>query len=141
MNLFRAALIISLMMVSLQALSSEIVVVVNQNNPTDNLSRSELIDLYMGKYVAFPDGSKAVPLDIENDTQVRQQFYQALLGMPLARVNAYWSRVKFSGRARPPLKQIDQDAVIEYLNQTDNGIGYIYADKVSGNLKVVYSFD
>ena len=121
--------------------SSELVVVVNKNNPTSELTRSQLIDLYMGKYVAFPDGSKAQPIDIEENEAMREEFYQALVGMPLNRVNAYWSRVKFSGRARPPTQQKDQQAVLSFIKQTDNAIAYIHASNVTDDVKVVYRFD
>lgn len=121
--------------------SSELVLVVHKDNPTAALSRSQVIDLYMGKYVAFPDGSKAQPVDIENDLETRKQFYNSLVGMPLARVNAYWSKVKFSGRARPPTQQKDEKAILDFVKQTENAIAYVHESTVTGDVKVVYRFD
>ncbi len=123
------------------AISSELVLVVHKDNPTSVLSRSQVIDLYMGKYVAFPDGSKAVPVDIENDLVVRTKFYDSLVGMSLARVNAYWSKVKFSGRARPPTQQKDEKAILDFVMETENAIAYVYENSVTSDLKVVYRFD
>jgi hypothetical protein len=120
---------------------AELVLVVNKNNPTSILSRSQLIDLYMGKYVAFPDGTKAVPVDIEDDLETRTKFYYSLVGMPLARVNAYWSKVKFSGRARPPIQQKDEKAILDFLMQTEDAIAYIHESSVTEDVKVVYRFD
>ncbi|MFT6328962.1 MAG: ABC-type phosphate transport system substrate-binding protein [Bermanella sp.] len=122
------------------AISSELVLVVHKDNPTSVLSRSQVIDLYMGKYVAFPDGSKAVPVDIENDLVVRTKFYDSLVGMSLARVNAYWSKVKFSGRARPPTQQKDEKAILDFVKQTENAIAYIHEINVTEDVKVVYRF-
>ena len=121
--------------------SDELVLVVHKNNPTSILSRSQVIDLYMGKYIAFPDGSKAVPVDIENDLETRTKFYDSLVGMPLARVNAYWSKVKFSGRARPPTQQKDEKAILDFVMETENAIAYVYESSVTSELKVVYRFD
>lgn len=121
--------------------SSELVLVVNKDNPTEALSRSQVIDLYMGKYVAFPDGSKAVPVDIEDDVETRSKFYDSLIGMPLARVNAYWSKVKFSGRARPPTQQKDEKAILDFVMETENAIAYVHEKNITGNVKVVYRFD
>lgn len=123
------------------ATSSELVLVVHKNNPTTTLSRSQVIDLYMGKYVAFPDGSKAVPVDIEDDLETREKFYNSLIGMPLARVNAYWSKVKFSGRARPPTQQKDEKAILDFVMETENAIAYVHESNITGNVKVVYRFD
>lgn len=122
------------------AISSELVLVVHKDNPTSMLSRSQVIDLYMGKYVAFPDGSKAVPVDIENDLVVRTKFYDSLVGMSLARVNAYWSKVKFSGRARPPTQQKDEKAILDFVTKTENAIAYIHEGNVTEDVKVVYRF-
>ncbi len=121
--------------------SAELVLVVHKNNPNSVLSRSQVIDLYMGKYIAFPDGSKAVPVDIENDLETRTKFYDSLVGMPLARVNAYWSKVKFSGRARPPTQQKDEKAILDFVMETENAIAYVYENSVTSDLKVVYRFD
>jgi ABC-type phosphate transport system substrate-binding protein len=122
------------------AISSELVLVVHKDNPTSVLSRSQVIDLYMGKYVAFPDGSKAVPVDIENDLVVRTKFYDSLVGMSLARVNAYWSKVKFSGRARPPTQQKDEKEILAFVKQTENAIAYIHESSVTDDVTVVYRF-
>jgi ABC-type phosphate transport system substrate-binding protein len=121
--------------------SAELVLIVHKNNPTSILSRSQVIDLYMGKYIAFPDGSKAVPVDIEDDLETRTKFYDSLVGMPLARVNAYWSKVKFSGRARPPIQQKDEEAILNFIMKTENAIAYVYENSVTSDLKVVYRFD
>jgi len=123
------------------ATSAQLVLIVHKNNPTSNLSRSQVIDLYMGKYVAFPDGEKAVPVDIEDDLETRTKFYDSLVGMSLARVNAYWSKVKFSGRARPPTQQKDEKATLAFVIQTENAIAYVHESSVSGDVKVVYRFD
>ena len=122
-------------------ISAELVLVVNKNNPTSILSRSQVIDLYMGKYVAFPDGTKAVPVDIEDDLETRTKFYDSLVGMPLARVNAYWSKVKFSGRARPPTEQKDEKAILDFVMETEDAIAYIHESSVTADVKVVYRFD
>lgn len=121
--------------------SNEMVVVVNQNNPTSALSKTQVIDLYMGKYVAFPDGTKAVPVDLDDNSTTQAIFYETLVGMPLARVNAYWSRVKFSGRARPPMKIHSEQATINFVLENENAIAYVYESSVTDGLKVVYRFN
>lgn len=121
--------------------SSELVLIVHKDNPTSALSRSQLIDLYMGRYVAFPNGEKAIPVDIEDDMQTREKFYDSLVGMPLARVNAYWSKAKFSGRARPPTQQKNEKAILNFVMQTENAIAYVHESTVTADVKVVYRFD
>ncbi len=114
------------------------VVVVHKNNPTQALNKSDLIDIYMGKKSAFPNGAKASPVDFELESEVRTQFYQALLGIPVARVNAYWSRIRFSGKVRPPLPQPDIASVLNYVETNNNAIAYIPEQNVTDDVKVVY---
>jgi ABC-type phosphate transport system substrate-binding protein len=141
LNLLKTIIVVGALSFASFVNSAELVLVVHKNNPTSILTRSQVIDLYMGKYVAFPDGSKAVPVDIEDDLDTRTKFYAALVGMPLARVNAYWSKVKFSGRARPPTQQKDEKAVLAFVVGTENAIAYVHESSVTADLKVVYRFD
>ncbi len=66
----------------------KIVVVTNPNNDVQVLDKKGLIDLFMGKYSAFPNGKQATPIDIDRDDKLKGQFYKSLVGLPLARVNA-----------------------------------------------------
>ncbi|MFQ3189470.1 MAG: hypothetical protein ACI936_000594 [Paraglaciecola sp.] len=141
LSLLKTIMLMGAMSFTNSVTGAELVLVVNKNNPTSILSRSQVIDLYMGKYVAFPDGTKAVPVDIEDDLETRTQFYDSLVGMPLTRVNAYWSKVKFSGRARPPTQQKDEKAILDFVMQTEDAIAYIHESSVTVDVKVVYRFD
>ena len=119
---------------------NDIVVIVHKNNPTEQMSHSQVIDLFMGKYVAFPNGDKARALDLHDSSEVKKQFYQALVKMSLARVNAYWSRIKFTGRARPPEMYDDENALLDYVSQTHDAIAYIPRSMLNNNVKIVYEF-
>jgi len=118
-----------------------IVVVTSQNNTIQSIDKKGLIDLYMGKYSAFPNGERATPIDVEKDSNLKETFYRALVGLPLARVNAYWSRLKFSGRAKPPAVEQTLDDVEQRINNDSSALAYIYESKVTDKMKVVYRFD
>ncbi len=117
---------------------SDVVVVVNKNNPTQAMTRSEVIDLFMGRYVAFPNGSKASPLDLNGEQDLKRNFYQSLVGMSLARVNSYWSRIKFTGRVRPLLSKSNEEDVIKYISHSKDAIGYVSRAKLNPQLKIVF---
>ncbi|NVJ61476.1 MAG: hypothetical protein HWE27_13855 [Gammaproteobacteria bacterium] len=117
-------------------LADDLVVVVNEANTTIAMSKAQVIDLFMGRYVAFPNGDKAAPVD-SND-EFRALFYQQLIGMSLARVNAYWSRIKFTGRVRPPLMKSTTEDVVDFIEATSNSIGYLPASEVTDGMRVIY---
>ena len=104
----------------------KIVVVTNPNNDVQVLDKKGLIDLFMGKYSAFPNGKQATPIDIDRDDKLKGQFYKSLVGLPLARVNAYWSRLKFSGRVKPPAIEQTIDDVMQRLEEDESALAYVY---------------
>ncbi|WP_144395340.1 hypothetical protein [Pleionea sediminis] len=118
-----------------------LVVIVNTENSTNSMTKNQLIDVFMGKYVAFDNGSRAQPLDNIDPSEVKTQFYQKLVGLSLARVNAYWSRIKFTGRARPPLELDSNETVINYVTENTNAIGYIPKSQASSQVKIIYTFE
>ena len=143
MSLYR--LITALLLVgfvNVQAFAVEdLVVVVNSKNPVVEMTRSEVIDLFMGKYVAFPDGNKAVAVDLDSEQAVKKDFYKKLIGRSLPSVNAYWSRLRFTGRAKPPIKQESTENVAQYIAVTSDAIGYIPRSMLTADLKVVYQLN
>lgn len=121
--------------------NAKVVVVTSPKNDIQNMDKKELIDLYMGKYNAFSNGKQATPIDIGQDAQLKELFYKELVGLPLARVNAYWSRLKFSGRATPPVVEQAIEDVQLRLEQDQSAVAYVYESNVTEEMKVVYRFD
>lgn len=119
----------------------KIVVVTNFNNDVQVLDKKGLIDLFMGKYSAFPNGKEATPIDVALDSELKSQFYKSLVGLPLARVNAYWSRLKFSGRVKPPAVEQTLDDIKLRLEEDESALAYVYESSVTDSMKVVYRFD
>ncbi|CAI2389432.1 hypothetical protein ACE41O_15610 [Alteromonas macleodii] len=136
------AVVLALYSFSSVAQSQEkIVVVTNLNNDVQVLDKKGIIDLFMGKYSAFPNGRQATPIDIELNDELKGQFYKSLVGLPLARVNAYWSRLKFSGRVKPPAIEQTMEDVKQRLEDDESALAYVYESYVTDKMKVVYRFD
>lgn len=108
-----------------QTRANSVVVIVHKDNPNNQISKRQLIDLYMGKYVAFPNGEKAMPLDVAAPDALKRDFYKKLVSMPVSRVNSYWSRISFTGRASKPREQENERMLVNYIAQNPNSIGYV----------------
>lgn len=132
-----AILILTLFAFSVNA-QETLAVVVHKNNPVEKLSRSELIDLFMGKYVAFPNDVKAMPVELNGDHKIKVEFYQNLVGMTLSRVNAYWSRLHFTGRKRTAVLKPSESDIINFIMANEQAIGYMPQSLITDDLKVVY---
>ena len=120
---------------------AEIVVIVNRDNEISKLEKNQVIDLYMGRYIIFPNGIPALPVDQPVNSKIREEFYEKLTGKSVAQINAYWARLIFSGRASPPRIMPDAKATIRVVRENRDAIAYIEKKYVDDTVKVVYSFD
>ncbi len=119
------------------AAQAEVVVVVHPDNPAQELSRRQLVDLYMGRTLYFPDGSLVLRIDQAPESSVRANFYRGLVDKSVAEVNAYWARLLFTGRASPPQILEDSQSVLKAVRSNRNAIGYIDSADVDNTVKVV----
>lgn len=130
--------ILPLLLFSLFSHSQDIVVVVSKANSINELSKREVIDIYMGRYITFPDGKNAKPLDLASQSQLKNDFYLRLVDQNERKINAYWARVLFSGRAKPPESVESIEEVFSYLKKSESAIAYIPETEVTDTVKVVY---
>jgi hypothetical protein len=66
-----------------------IVIVVNQAAGIETLSRTDVINIFMGRFRQLPSGATAQPIDMPV-SPVRAQFYRVLVNKEPAEINAYW---------------------------------------------------
>jgi hypothetical protein len=127
-----------LMSLMVHADPTDLWVIVNDKNPVSNMEQSEVSDLYLGRYQAFPNGVFAIPLDHLSDSLIRKVFYQRLTDKPISFINAYWARVLFTEQSTPP-RQVSSDAtVIDLVRKNQSVMGYITArDTVPSGVKLV----
>ncbi|WP_278382402.1 hypothetical protein [Pseudoalteromonas distincta] len=141
-NLFITALLpLCLLFMSFYAKSTEFVVVVNKSNAINALSKREIIDIYMGRYLTFPDGETSKPLDLPAQSTLKNDFYLQLVNKNEQKINAYWARLLFSGRAKPPTPSTSVEDAINKIAASQFAIGYIPVSQVTDAVKVVYTFD
>mgnify|MGYP000027897470 CR=1 FL=1 len=74
-------------------------------------------------------------------SELKKAFYKLLIGRSLAQVNSYWSRIRFTGRASPPIEKNSASELLAYISVTENAIGYALLSQLSDEVKVVYTLD
>lgn len=140
-NSFLLAVVLSLI-IWVQPASAEqdvpLVVVVSKNNPVIELTRREVIDIYMGRYTVFPNGKTASPIDYPSNSKIKNQFYLSLVKLSAQKVNAYWSRLLFAGRARPPREITAVEELTFLLTHNTDSIAYIPLKDVTEEMRIVY---
>lgn len=131
-NMMRAALLVAAA-AGASAVNAEVAVVVHPSNPAASMSAAEVADVFLGKSTAL------APVDQAESSPVRGEFYQKVTGKDAAQVKALWTRLIFTGKAKPP-KEVASDADLKKaVAAYPKAIGYIKKSEVDGSVKVVFS--
>lgn len=119
------------------ASAEDLAVIVNKASPIGQLNRKQLVYIYMGRQKQY-EGGAFMPLDMAEKSAERARFYRALMNKDLAEINAYWSRLLFSGRSTPPVTVPRITQLLETVVDNPGAIAYIPESRVSADVRVVY---
>ena len=135
----RLAFIIAFSVVTLwsHAAEAELAVVVNVDNPVDDISFEELVNVFLGKSRQIADGVKVVPIDQLEGEAARVEFYDKVIRKSPSQLNSYWSRLIFAGKGRPPYAVADDQEVLEFVSANPSMIGYVDMTAVDDSVKVI----
>ena len=100
-------------------------VVVNTANPATSLSADEMSRIFLRRTTRWPSGHAAVPVDQPVGSPARELFSQAVHGMKVGAVKAYWRRQIFTGNGVPPVERASDAEVLELVRSDPNAVGYV----------------
>lgn len=118
---------------------AEMVVVVDAKSGVERLTQDEVVNIFMGRHRKLPNGIAALPIDQPLAGGLRAEFYRKLVDKDLADINAYWARLYFSGKTRPPLQANSATEVLSYVLGNAGGIGYLERNQADARVKIVLS--
>ncbi len=124
-----------------RAMAGEVVVIVNKDNPTTNMTPAQVSDLYLGRNRVFPNGEPAHVIDQPRDSLLREQFFERVNGMSLNQVNTYWARLTFSGRVLPPVAQKDSSTARKAVEGDEKAVSYVDEIALQPSVKQVLILD
>ena len=101
------------------------VVVVNQKNPSDKLTRAEVSQLFLKKVKTWPNGTTVVPCDLSATSPVRTAFSQGVHKKPAWFVVAYWQQEIASGRSQPPAVYAEEWGALGTVRDDPGAIAYV----------------
>jgi ABC-type phosphate transport system substrate-binding protein len=132
-----AALLMLALPVRPVAAADAIYVIVSSQSPVRTLAQKDVLALYTGRTRTVPGGDAATPIDQDRNGPVRADFYQALTGMDIARINSYWARLHFTGQVQPPQAVGDDGAVIQRVRTDPGAVGYVVHEPQNPAVRVV----
>jgi ABC-type phosphate transport system substrate-binding protein len=116
---------------------AEVVAVVSSKNPITSLSKSQVADIFLGKTARFPDGSLAMPIDQEEGSPARDEFYATFTGKSTAQLKSHWSKIIFTGRGKPPMAVPNSAEVMRLIAANPQAISYIERSAIDSSVKMV----
>lgn len=105
--------------------SAQFQVVVHAGADVSEISSDDLSRIFQKKSRSLPDGTDAVPVELEPASSVRAAFSDAVHGRGVSAIEAYWQQQIFSGRDVPPETFASDAALLEYVASTPGAIGYV----------------
>jgi ABC-type phosphate transport system substrate-binding protein len=116
---------------------AEIAIIVNNSVSVPSISADEAANIFLGKVNELPGGIRMVPIDQEDGQKAHAEFYNKVVKKDAAQLNAYWSRLIFTGNGEPPKKMADNGDVLALVAANPNIIGYVDASAVNSTVKVL----
>ena len=105
--------------------SQAIQVIVNDQSQMRTLNRQQVMSLFLGRSRNFPNGKASKTFDHKVGSPLRQNFFEWLTGKSISDIDAYWARLRYSGRTSPPKVLINQSETIKRVGSNPNAIAYV----------------
>jgi ABC-type phosphate transport system substrate-binding protein len=138
-NILHRLLLLSLLAALPASAQEEVVPVVSAKSSVTALNPNQVADIFLGKSTRFPDGSVAVPIDLAEESPLRERFYTVFTGKSPAQLKAHWSKIIFTGRGQPPRQVPGSAEAKKAVAENPNAIAYIDAKQVDSTVRVLAS--
>ncbi len=113
-----------------------IAVIVGQGSFVTQVSLDDLRELYLRRRRLWPNGSRAIPINLPPNHPVRERFSTAVLGRSAQGLVAYWNARYFEG-ITPPTVLSSPAAVRAYLAVEPGAIGYVPVSEVDDTCRTL----
>jgi hypothetical protein len=111
------------------ATSPAIAVVVGKKSFVTAISRDELRELYLRRQRIWPNGTRAIPINLPADNAMRERFSKLVLGRSTRELVGYWNARYFEG-ITPPVVLPSPAAIRAYLANEPGAIAYLPVSEV-----------
>jgi ABC-type phosphate transport system substrate-binding protein len=115
----------------------DVVPVVSARSTVTVLNANQVADIFLGKASRFPDGSLAVPIDLSEDSPLRDRFYTSYANKSPAQLKAHWAKIIFTGRGQPPRQVSNSVEARKAVADNPNAIAYIDPKDVDKSVRVL----
>ena len=105
------------------------------------LTAADVRAIYLKRRRLWPDGAPIIPINREAGSVARELFSQRVFGQGSRRLASYWNQRYFESGEFPPATMASDEAILRFVSQNPNAVGYITADDVGDDVSVVLVLD
>ena len=121
---------VGLFMVSGRNINSQIVVVVNRDNPVKSISMTELKRIYLGEINHWQsnneDNAAIILIDYRHKSKIATKFYKKVTGFSHSRVRLKWIGKMLNGEIqRLPVNLDSDDDILRFISKNRWCIGFV----------------
>lgn len=131
------ALLVGVLFVINNTVSADVAVVVSAKSPVATLTQSQVADAFLGRGAPLATGVLPVPLDMPEDSSVRQEFYAKVVGKDPVQLKAHWMRRIFTGKGEPPRVMQDVVQLKKFVAANPHAVTYVDSSHVDASIRVV----
>ena len=113
-----------------------IAVIVGQQSFLTQVSVDDLRELYLRRRRVWPNGRRAIPINLPPDHPLRERFSRIVLGRSMQDLVPYWNARYFEG-ITPPTVLPSPAAVRAYLAAEPAAIGYVPVSEADGTCRTL----
>ncbi|WDE13081.1 substrate-binding domain-containing protein [Thalassomonas haliotis] len=118
---------------------AEIAVIVHPEN-SSSLDKKAIKKIFMGKTKKFANGNVILPMNASKGAPSRDNFNELAIGRTTAQVNAYWSKLVFTGKGTMPRELTSDAEIIATVSANKGAISYVDASAVTDAVKVIATY-
>lgn len=116
---------------------SPLAIVVAKNSPLTNISLYELKHLYLGEFIAGPEGKRLIPLNHPSQSRERIAFDATVLGMTPDQGAAYWIDRRIRGQSGSPRAVDSPELIQRIVSRLDGAVAYVRVDAVRPEMRIL----
>jgi ABC-type phosphate transport system substrate-binding protein len=115
---------------------ADMLIIANQTVPETSVTTKDLQEIFLGKQVQWKDTTVIHPVTVK-DQKLHSAFLKQYVNKSIAKWNAHWKRMVFTGNGTPPKQFATQQELLEYVAKTAGAIGYIDSETPVENITII----
>lgn len=136
-KIFTLSLVISSLYLIAPIANAGVAVITHPGVKEIGLSKTKLAQIYLGKMKNYSNGKTIKAVDLPKNSAAHKKFYKSVVKKSDSAMNRHWSKLKFTGKGKPPKTLDTARDVIKWVANTEGAIGYIDGKYLNKSVKVV----